>query len=66
MYNVFRQHLQAAGGLLRRDTHRTDGSEGPDGRRSAGFHQARRLCHQRGRRYQRRRGGTDPDRKSVV
>ena len=43
-----------------RDTHRTDGPEGPDGRRSAGFHQARRLCHQRGRRYQRRRGGADP------
>ncbi len=32
------------------------GLKGPDGRRSAGFHQARRLCHQRGRRYQRRRG----------
>ena len=43
-----------------RDTHRTDGPEGPDGGRSAGFHQARRLCHQRGRRYQRRRGGADP------
>ena len=55
-----RQHLQAAGGLLRRDTHRTDGPEGPDGGRSAGLHQARRLCHQRGRRYQRRRGGADP------
>ena len=54
------QHLQAAGGLLRRDADRPVRPEGADGGRRPGQREACGLCHQPGRRHLRRREGADP------
>ncbi|CAN4003161.1 hypothetical protein ICNMLN_ICNMLN_16620, partial [Dysosmobacter welbionis] len=54
------QHLQAAGGLLRRDADRPMRPEGADGGRRPGQREACGLCHQPGRRHLRRREGADP------